>query len=92
MLLRAVVFSPAACKLLLLQSPWILVLQEHTETMVRAVSRKNIVLRIFCGAEDEDCLPIAEQLYVVTKQAGCNVALTDQENTRHQFPVQPYYV
>ena len=60
MLLRAVAFSPASCDLMLLQSPWIPVLQEHAEAMVRAISQKNIALRIFCGAEDEDCLPMAE--------------------------------
>ena len=91
MLLRAVAFSPAGCDLLLLQSPWIPVLQEHAEAVVRAISQKNIALRIFCGAEDEDCLPMAEQLYAVTKQAGCNVTLTVQENTRHQFPAQLYH-
>ena len=91
MLLRAVAFSPAGCDLLLLQSPWIPVLQEHAEAVVRAISQKNIALRIFCGAEDEDCLPLAEQLYAVTKQAGCKVTLTVQENTRHQFPAQLYH-
>lgn len=92
MLLRAVTFSPARCDLLILQSPWIPVLQDHSEDMVRAISQKNIELQIFCGAEDEDCLPMAKQLYAVTKQTGCNVTLTVQENTRHQFPVQPYHV
>ena len=91
MLLRAVAFSPAGCDLLLLQSPWIPVLQENAEVVVRAISQKNIALRIFCGAEDEDCLPMAEQLYAVTKQAGCKVTLTVQENTRHQFPAQLYH-
>lgn len=91
MLLRAVAFSPAGCDLLLLRSPWIPVLQEHAEAVVRAISQKNIALRIFCGAEDEDCLPLAEQLYAVTKQAGCKVTLTVQENTRHQFPAQLYH-
>ena len=42
--------------------------------------------------EDEDCLPKAKQLYAVTKQADCNVTLTVQENTRHQFPAQLYHV
>ena len=92
MLLRAVTFSPARCDLLILQSPWIPILQNQTEDVVRAISQKNMELRIFCGAEDEDCLPMAKQLYAVTKQAGCNVTLTVQENTRHQFPVQPYHV
>ena len=92
MLLRAVTCSPARCDLLLLQSPWIPILGEQAEAVVRAISQKNIELRIFCGAEDEDCLPMAKQLYAVTKQAGCNVTLTVQENTRHQFPAQPYHV
>ena len=89
MLLRAVTCSPAHCDLLILQSPWIPVLQDQAEDVVRAIFQKNIALRIFCGAEDEDCLPMAEQLYAVT---NCNVTLTVQENTRHQFPVQPYHV
>lgn len=92
MLLRAVTYSPARCDLLILQSPWIPVLQDQAEAVARAISQKNIALRIFCGAEDEDCLPMAKQLYSLTKQAGCNVTLTVQENTRHQFPAQPYHV
>ena len=92
MLLRAVTCSPAICDLLVLQSPWIPILGEQTEAVVRAISQKNIELRIFCGAEDEDCLPMAKQLYAAAKQAGCNVTLTVQENTRHQFPAQPYHV
>ena len=92
MLLRAVTCSPARCDLLILQSPWIPILGEQAEAVVRAISQKNITLRIFCGAEDEDCLPMAKQLYAAAKQAGCNVTLTVQENTRHQFPAQPYHV
>ena len=92
MLLRAVTYSPARCDLLILQSPWIPVLQDYAEDVARAISQKNMELRIFCGAEDEDCLPMAKQLYAVTGQAGCNVTLTVQENTLHQFPAQPYHV
>lgn len=90
MLLRAVTFSPARCDLLVLQSPWIPVLQDHEEELVRAISQKNIVLRISCGSEDEDCLPMAKQLYAAARQAGCDVTMTVQENTRHQFPAEPY--
>lgn len=90
MLLRAVTFSPARCDLLVLQSPWIPVLQDYEGELVRAISQKNIALRIFCGSEDEDCLPMAKQLYAVAQQAGCDVTLTVQKNTRHQFPAEPY--
>lgn len=42
------------CDLLILQSPWIPVQEEHVETVVSAIREKNIELRIFCGSEDGD--------------------------------------
>ena len=90
MLLRAICFTPARCDVLVLQSPWIPVLQEHSDALVRALREKHIALRIFCGLEDEDCLPLARQLYTAAKDAGLPVTLTTQEHTRHQFPEKPY--
>ena len=90
MLLRAICFTPARCDVLVLQSPWIPVLQEHSNALVRALREKHIALRIFCGLEDEDCLPLARQLYTAAKDAGLPVTLTTQEHTRHQFPEKPY--
>ena len=89
-LLRAICFTPARCDVLVLQSPWIPVLQEHSDALVQALREKHIALRIFCGLEDEDCLPLARQLYTAAKDAGLPVTLTTQEHTRHQFPEKPY--
>ena len=89
-LLRAVTFTPARCDMLLLQSPWIPVLQEHAEAILHALRQKNIVLRILCGSEDEDCLPMAEQFYAEACRAQLNAKLIIQENSRHQFPAAPY--
>lgn len=85
MLLRAITFAPARCDMLILQSPWIPSLQEHTEALVNAVKQKNIALRIFCGSDDEDCLPMAKQLYEATNRAGIPVEFVIQEGNRHQF-------
>ena len=90
MLLRAICFTPARCDVLALQSPWIPVLQEHAGALVQALREKRIALRIFCGLEDEDCLPLARQLYAAAKDAGLPVTLTAQAHTRHQFPEKPY--
>ena len=90
MLLRAVTFTSASCDMLILQSPWIPILQDDTEAIVRAVRQKNVTLQIFCGSDDEDCLPLAKQLYDVTRKAGIDVKLTIQENSRHQFPLKMY--
>lgn len=90
MLLRAIAFTSARCDLLILQSPWLPVLQEHKEAILQALRQKDIALRIFCGADDEDCLPLAQELSAAANQAGLEAALTVQENCRHQFPETPY--
>ena len=90
MLLRAIAFTPARCDLLILQSPWIPVLQEHKAAILQALRQKDIALRIFCGADDEDCLPLAQELSAAAYQAGLDAALTVIENCRHQFPETPY--
>ena len=88
MLLRAVTFSSASCDRLILQSPWIPVLEDHMEEVLYAVKKKQIALRIFCGSDDEDCLPLAQRLYDAANQMGLDVEFTIQENSRHQFPAE----
>lgn len=92
MLLRAAAFTPARCDMLILQSPWIPVLQDHAQTLTTALRQKGIALRILCGAEDKDCLPLAKQLYAAAGREGIDVRLTIQENSRHQFPAEPYTI
>lgn len=89
-LLRAVAFTPARCDMLIMQSPWIPVLQAHAEPLLHALQQKEIALRILCGSEDEDCLPMAEQLYTAAEQAHLNVQFLIQDGNRHQFPAVPY--
>ena len=90
MLLRAMLIPAVRCDQLVLQSPWIPVLEDHADALVCALRQKNVVLRIFCGSEDEDCLPMAKRLDALAQQEGLDVTLTIQENNRHQFPAEPY--
>ena len=89
MLLRAVMWSPARCDTLLLQSPWLPILEDCTNDVVHALQRKAISLHIFCGSEDEDCLPMARQLHEAACRAGLRASLTIQAGCRHQFPHEP---
>lgn len=90
MLLRAIIYAPARCDMLILQSPWIPILKDHAEDLVNAVKQKNIELKIFCGACDEDCLPMAKQLYEITNREGIHVEFAVQEGSRHQFPKESF--
>ena len=86
MLLRAIAFSPARCDALVLQSPWLPMLEEHAEELVHAIRQKDIQMKIRCGSEDEDCLPMAEQLHGLLQKAGIPAELVIQQGNRHQFP------
>ena len=76
--------------MLILQSPWLPVLQEHADILLQALRQKDIAIRILCGSEDEDCLPMARQLYAAAEQVGIDGKFTVQENSRHQFPARLY--
>lgn len=90
MLLRAILFTSARCDMLFLQSPWIPILQDRAEDLVNAIKQKNTVLKIFCGSDDEDCLPMAQQFYKAANQGGVSVELIIQKGNRHQFPKEPF--
>lgn len=89
MLLRTVLFTPARCDRLILQSPWIPIMQDDAVRVIDAVGKKEIALSIFCGSEDADCLPMAEQLYALAAKNGLNARLDIQKGSRHQFPYGP---
>lgn len=89
MLLRTVLFTPARCDRLILQSPWIPLLHENAGQLIDAIGQKGITLNIFCGSEDADCLPMAEQLYTLAAQNGLGVRFDIQKGIRHQFPDGP---
>ena len=89
MLLRTVLFTPARCDRLILQSPWIPIMQDDAVRVIDAVGKKGIALNIFCGSEDADCLPMAEQLYTLAAKNGLNARLDIQKGSRHQFPDGP---
>lgn len=90
MLLRAVLYTPARCDLLLLQSPWIPILEGHAEELADALRQKSIGLKIFCGTCDTDCLPMAMQFAETARRAGIPVEFAAQEGNRHQFPKAPF--
>ena len=92
MLLRAVLFTSARCDMLFLQSPWIPILQDYAEDLVNVLKQKNTVLKIFCGSNDEDCIPMAKQLYEAANRQGVSVELIIQTGNRHQFPKEPVTV
>ena len=86
MLLRAIAFSSARCDALVLQSPWIPMLEEHAGELILALRQKCVRVKTLCGAEDGDCLPMAEQLHELLQRGGIPAELTIQPGNRHQFP------
>ena len=61
-------------------------LRDHAEKLLNALRQKGIALKIRCGSEDEDCLPMARQLHDELRSAGLQAELDIQRGSRHQFP------
>lgn len=89
MLLRSVLFTPARPDMLILQSPWIPLIteqeQKYAEVLAETLAEKKIALKIFCGADDADCLPLAERLFDAVREKCADAELFVTENCRHGF-------
>ena len=59
------------------------------EEITEALGQKDIKLIISCGSDDDDCLPMAKDLYNAVRKAGLCANLFIHKNDRHRFPNEP---
>ena len=87
-LLRLAARPGFRCDALLLQSPWLPVLESAPDggaALCAALAQKGTALALCCGELDEDCLPGARQLAVQAARAGVRASLCVVPGLRHQF-------
>lgn len=85
-LLRTLLREEIRCDVLLLQSPWIPIIDTDLEKVAKMLADKGIETRIFCGEFGEDCAPMAERLFYAAAQVWANACLHRQHGLRHEFP------
>lgn len=85
-ILRAILEKDIQCNHIVLQSPWIPIVEDRCSEIASLLKKKNIKATIFCGLLDEDCFSHSEKLCQALIDNNSNVDHEWIEGLLHAFP------
>ena len=85
-ILRAILEEDICCSAIILQSPWIPMIENQLVTLVEILKEKNIKVIIICGAKDTDCLEPSKTLASALINSGTAVKSIWVNELGHEFP------
>lgn len=85
-ILTALANGKLRCKNVILQSPWIPVIEQRLEEVLQALKAKEIGVLVICGDQDEDCQPLTETFVNKAKEHNVNIQDVWIEGLSHEFP------
>lgn len=85
-ILKAIRDYNITCDKIILQSPWIAVVEEDLVYLIEQLKTNNIEVIIICGEEDKDCLPQCKLLEVKALDMGLNINSIYIEKLGHDYP------
>jgi hypothetical protein len=56
-ILRAILEKNIVCHKVILNSPWIPIIEEESDRIIRKLKTRNIEVLVICGKDDSDCYP-----------------------------------
>ena len=83
-ILKTLVGTSVKCQEIVLQSPWIPMIDENLEKLMIALEKVRI--RIICGSNDKDCLPYAKKLAEEAEKRGLDCRLQVINGLGHKYP------
>ena len=85
-ILRTLAKGEIKCERVILVAPWIPMLENEADILFEALRNNDTKVMIYCGADDNDCLPYAERLHDEAVLAGINASIRVVEGLGHAFP------
>ncbi|MCL2377036.1 MAG: hypothetical protein FWC76_06540 [Defluviitaleaceae bacterium] len=83
-ILKALVKPTVKCEKIILQSPWIPMIDDNLDNLLVALGETAI--EIICGENDDDCLPHAKKLAEEAAKRGLNCKLEIVPRLGHSYP------
>ena len=74
------------CKGILLQSPWIPIIEKQAKNILDILEENNIWLQIICGKNDADCAPLIETFMTLANERKLNCHCHWVDNIGHSYP------
>ena len=84
-ILKTLLKTGIECEKIILQSPWIPVIDDNLDSLLDVLS--NVSIEINCGLHDEDCLPNAKKFADEAVKQGLNCKLQIIDGLGHSYPV-----
>jgi len=84
-ILKTLLNKDIKCEKIILQSPWIPIIDEKLDEVMLAI--ENMQIRIICGSNDDDCLTYAEKLAKEADIRGLNCELQVISGLGHSYPL-----
>jgi len=85
-ILKTLLNADIKCEKIVLQSPWIPMIDNNLDSLLNAII--NVSIEIYCGSNDEDCLPYAKRLADEALKRGLNCKLQIINGLGHGLPIE----
>lgn len=87
-ILKAIRDFNITCNMIILQSPWIPIVEEDLIYLVEQLKNNDIEVIFICGVEDKDCFPQCKLLEKKTSDMGLDINSIYIEKLGHEYPVK----
>lgn len=84
-ILKTLLENKIVCDYIILQSPWIPVINEKMGDLLDALKQRKIKILMICGECDEDCAPLAQSLYQKATEKKIDINTVWVKNLSHDF-------
>lgn len=82
-ILKGITENQVTCSKIVLQSPWIPIIEEKMDEIIKQLSNHSIEVLILCGENDKDCYPLSQRLYESLGAHKINVKAVFVEDLAH---------
>jgi len=89
-ILKTLLTSDIKCEKIILQSPWIPMIDDDLEDLLTILAKVSI--EISCGSNDDDCLPYAKKLADEAIKQGLNCELRIIDGLGHGYCSEPQFM
>ncbi len=85
-ILKTLLENKIVCDYIILQSPWIPVINEEMDNILVTLKQKKIKILIICGDCDEDCATLARMFYQKATEKKIDINTVWVKGLSHDFP------
>ena len=85
-ILKAILEEEISCEKIILQSPWIPIIEKYGDLVVKKIKKLNIQVLMVCGDEDLDCFPLCKSFLKLAEGNDLKIGVDIITGLNHDYP------